>query len=348
MVNPMSVTIKDIAREAGVSYASVSRALSGSRGVSLKTAQRILAVAKELNYSPNGIARNLVNQHSKTIGLIVPDISNPFFADIALSVIHTAEKAGYQTILSNSDWEPRAQERQLQLMREQRVDGVILKPVQDAGDDVAYESLGLPAVLLHYSGSKVVSCVDTDHEYGGYLITCHLLGCGCNRIAFIGGLPDSRSNLQRLEGYTRALREAGLAPEDRLVRHGPFTSESGYALTRELLERPAPPDALFCGNDVIALGALQYAQEAGISVPRELCIAGFDGISYASLAQIRLTTIRQDRQRMGETATHLLLDAIEANAAPTVQKILLTPTLLAQATTGKRKPPAETDERRKA
>lgn len=108
MILPMSVTIKDIAREAGVSYASVSRALSGSRGVSVKTAQRILAVAKKLNYLPNGIARNLVNQRSKTLGLILPDISNPFFSDIALAVIHTAERAGYQTILSNTDWEPRA------------------------------------------------------------------------------------------------------------------------------------------------------------------------------------------------------------------------------------------------
>lgn len=214
----MSVTIKDIAREAGVSYASVSRALSGSRGVSVKTAQRILAVAKKLNYLPNGIARNLVNQRSKTLGLILPDISNPFFSDIALAVIHTAERAGYQTILSNTDWEPRAQERQLQLMREQRVDGIILKPVQDTVDGAAYENLGLPAVLLHYSGSKVVSCVDTDHDYGGYLMTRHLLDCGCRRIAFLGGLPDSRSNLQRLEGYTRALLEDGLAPDDRLVR----------------------------------------------------------------------------------------------------------------------------------
>lgn len=182
----MSVTIKDIAREAGVSYASVSRALSGSRGVSVKTAQRILAVAKKLNYLPNGIARNLVNQRSKTLGLILPDISNPFFSDIALAVIHTAERAGYQTILSNTDWEPRAQERQLQLMREQRVDGIILKPVQDTVDGAAYENLGLPAVLLHYSGSKVVSCVDTDHDYGGYLMTRHLLDCGCRRIAFLG------------------------------------------------------------------------------------------------------------------------------------------------------------------
>ena len=288
----VSVTIKDIAREAGVSYASVSRALSGSRGVSVKTAQRILAVAKKLNYLPNGIARNLVNQRSKTLGLILPDISNPFFSDIALAVIHTAERAGYQTILSNTDWEPRAQERQLQLMREQRVDGIILKPVQDTVDGAAYEDLGL---------------------------------------------PDSRSNLQRLEGYTRALLEDGLAPDDRLVRHGPFTSESGYALAKELLTLPEVeerPDALFCGNDVIALGALQYAQETGIRVPQELCIAGFDGISYASLAQIRLTTIRQDRQRMGETATHLLLDEIESNSEPAVQKVLLTPTLLAQATTG--------------
>lgn len=331
----MSVTIKDIAREAGVSYASVSRALSGSSGVSFQTAQRILEVAKRLNYSPNGIARNLVNQRSKTIGLILPDISNPFFADIALAVIHTAEQAGYQTILSNTDWETRTQERQLQLMREQRVDGVILKPAQDAGEDIAYENLGLPAVLLHYSGSRVVSCVDTDHEYGGYLITRHLLDCGCRRIAFLGGLPDSRSNLQRLEGYSRALHEAGLLPDSRLICHGPFTSENGYESAKNFMtKRTHPPDAFFCGNDVIALGALQYAQEAGIPVPEELCIAGFDGISYASLAQIRLTTIRQDRQRMGETATHLLLDAVNNRAKAPVQKILLTPTLLAQATTG--------------
>ena len=176
----------------------------------MKTAQRILAVAKKLNYLPNGIARNLVNQRSKTLGLILPDISNPFFSDIALAVIHTAERAGYQTILSNTDWEPRAQERQLQLMREQRVDGIILKPVQDTVDGAAYENLGLPAVLLHYSGSKVVSCVDTDHDYGGYLMTRHLLDCGCRRIAFLGGLPDSRSNLQRLEGYTERCWKMGL------------------------------------------------------------------------------------------------------------------------------------------
>ena len=264
---PMSVTIKDIAREAGVSYASVSRALSGSRGVSVKTAQRILAVAKKLNYLPNGIARNLVNQRSKTLGLILPDISNPFFSDIALAVIHTAERAGYQTILSNTDWEPRAQERQLQLMREQRVDGIILKPVQDTVDGAAYENLGLPAVLLHYSGSKVVSCVDTDHDYGGYLMTRHLLEMGHRRIGLMFENVSQQFMNSFCQGWELALKEEAAPREASLLLNAPNSMAGGYAKTMELLDAGEMPEAVFCASDEQAFGVLKAAHEKGVRVP---------------------------------------------------------------------------------
>lgn len=330
----MAATIKDVAREAGVSYATVSRALSGARGVSRETAKRVAAAAEKLNYSPNKAARMLVNRHSGMIGLILPDISNPFFAQLALGVTQSAQERGYQTLIFNSGWDKGAQLEQLRLMKESCVDGVLLKPCSDTEEDLCgFDGYELPLVLLNARGKNTVS-VDVDHKQGGYTLTEHLIACGFKRIAFVGGTDTSLSSKLRFEGYLQALRNNGLEAEDGLkLIGGGFSEVCGWEGTKKLMSLPCPPDAVFCCTDMVALGALQFAAENNISVPKDLGICGFDGLSFGELYGIRLTTVDQDGARMSRLATGLLTDIIE-NGKPKAEHITLAPKLVVRSTTG--------------
>lgn len=326
------ITIKDIAGKAGVSYATVSRALNGRSDVSEVTRSRIFALAQEMGYQPNAIARSLVKKKSQIIALIVPDVSNPFFADITMAVNAAADLAGYTTMVCNTSWDPVKEREKLRIMVEQRVDGIILKPTAFIRPG-ALEALNVPVVLFWHAMPDELSYIEVDHEAGSRMAVRHLIERGYRRIAFIGGQETSPSNQIRLLAYQRTIQENGLAVDPGLISYGSFRPESGYQRMAALMTLTRPPDAVFCGNDIIAMGVLQYARDNGLKVPGDFGIIGFDDISYASLPLINLSTVSQPRNKLGEQALQALLREIEIYPARARQRILVEPELKIRATT---------------
>lgn len=326
-------TIKDIADRTGVSYATVSRTLNNRSGVNPHTRDKILTAARELGYQPNLHARSLKTNQTFTLALIVPDISNPFFSDIALAVNDYAYKRGYTTILCSTNWDSQIEQAQLHQLREQRVDGIIYKPAGQILD--TFTDLQIPTIIISCLSNDHCSFIEVDNHKGGYMAALHLIECGYKRIAFIGGKRESSSNLSRLTGLVDGLTQNGSAADDDLIKFGPFTIESGYQLTQQVMEQPNPPDGIFCGNDLIALGAFQYLGEHSIRVPQDVGLIGFDDVYLASLPQIQMTTIAQPRHQMGSLAAELLLKHIENPQNPDISRILLEPQLIIRKSTRK-------------
>lgn len=329
----MEVTIKDIAKKIGVSYATVSRALNNRAGVNAETKEMILAEAKKMGYQPNAIARGLVMKHTHTIALVIPDITNPFFPEIARGVEEIASEFGYNTFLCNTNWDIRKEQIYLKALQEKRVDGIIIKPASDSEED----NLGritVPVVLFNkiLPDSKY-SCIEIDNERGGFIATKHMIESGYKRIAFIGGKPDSFSNTQRMEGYKLALQRYKYKIDESLIINGSFKTQSGYEIMSRLIESGNVPDGVFAGNDVIAFGVLQSAKEHGLDVPNELGIVGFDDIPHADLPQIQLTTIAQPKYLMGKYAVEILLNEIKNKTNKEIKKIILDPELIERKTT---------------
>jgi LacI family transcriptional regulator len=326
------ITIKDIAEKAGVSYATVSRALNGRPEVGEETRSRIIGIAEELGYQPNAIARSLVNRRSHIIALIVPDVTNPFFADITMAVNEAADQAGYTTMVCNTGWDPAKEQEKLRIMVEQRVDGIILKPTAFIRPG-ALEALDLPMVLFWHSMSDDLSYIEVDHAEGSRLAVRHLVERGKRRIAFIGGQQTSPSNQIRLLAYQQTLQEAGLPVDPQLINYGSFRESSGYRRMAALWQLAEKPDAVFCGSDIIAMGVLHYARDQHIKVPRQLAIVGFDDISFAGLPLIGLTTVSQPRDQLGRQAFAALLKEIENYPLRSRQRIIIQPELKIRQTT---------------
>ena len=326
------ITIKDIAEKAGVSYATVSRALNGRPDVSEVTRSRVFELAEEMGYQPNAIARSLVKRKSMIIALIVPDVSNPFFADITMAVNAAAEQAGYTTMVCNTGWDPVKEREKLRIMVEQRVDGIILKPTAFIRPG-ALEALNVPVVLFWHAMPDDLSYIEVDHEAGSRMAVRHLIERGYKRIAYIGGQETSPSNQIRLLAYQQTLQESSLTVDPRLISFGSFNMAGGYQRMSAMMSLPEPPDAVFCGNDIIAMGVLQYARENGVRVPEDFGIIGFDDISYASLPLINLSTVSQPRKKLGEQALQALVREIDLFPARTRQRILVEPELKVRSTT---------------
>lgn len=326
------ITIKDIAEKAGVSYATVSRALNGRAEVSPMTRSRIMALAEELGYEPNAVARSLVKRKTSTIALIVPDVANPFFADITMSVHKAAEDAGYTTIICNTGWDPAKEQEKLHIMIQQRVEGIILKPTAFIRPG-SLEKYDLPLVLFWHAMPDELSYVEVDHEKGSQMAILHLIERGARNIAYIGGHETSPSNQIRLLAYQRTLQESGLHVEPHLISFGGFDINSGYRRMEQLMQLDNPPDAVFCGNDFIAIGALQYARDHGIGVPEKVAIMGFDDIAQAALPQIGLTTIEQPRDELGRQSLEALLRDMDTFPLRNKQRILVEPRLKVRNTT---------------
>ncbi|NLU53668.1 MAG: LacI family transcriptional regulator [Clostridiaceae bacterium] len=329
----MQVTIKDIAKKTGVSYATVSRALNGRSGVKEDTRELILEVARKMGYQPNAIARGLVLKHTHTLALVIPDITNPFFPEIARGVEDAASLLGYSVFLCNTNWEANKEKLYLKTLQEKRVDGIILHPSHDVQDN-HFLDFQVPVVLLNKIPNVVeYSSIEVDNVMGGFIATKHLIEAGYKKIAFIGGSENSPSNAERKEGYKLALRKYKLPIDESLILSGKFNSESGYHNLKKLIYSGNTPDAVFGGNDVIALGVLHCAQEHGLRIPEDFGIIGFDDIPYASLPQIQLTTIEQPKYQMGRHAIELLMRAIKEEKADEVKRIILEPKLKARKTT---------------
>ncbi len=326
------ITIKDIAEKAGVSYATVSRALNGRPDVNEETRSRIFELAKEMGYQPNAIARSLVKRKSQVLALIVPDVSNPFFADITMAVNDAAEKAGYTIMVCNTGWDPIKEQEKIRVMVEQRVDGIIIKPAAFLKPGVL-EALNIPIVVFWHAMNDDLSYIEVDHDIGSRLAVSHLIERGFKRIAYIGGKETSPSNQIRLMSYQKTLQENGFTVDGELISFGAFNHESGYERLKQLLRLKNPPDAVFCANDIIAMGVLQCAQDMSIPVPGELGIIGFDDISYTSLPLINLSSVSQPRDKLGEKAFDALLEEIEHFPVRTRQHIMIEPELKVRGTT---------------
>ncbi len=329
----MSVTIVDIAKRAGVSYTTVSRALNGKKGVSAKQRANILAIANAMGYQPNEIARGLVNKSTMSIGLIIPDITNPFFPAIARGIETLARKYHYNVFLYNTSWNSEVEHDCLNALKRNRVDGIIINPSSNLNFQ-QIEDLAIPTVFLSTKvRRKDSSFVGVDNVHGGFIATKHLIESGYRRIAFIGGTTNSYSNNMRYKGYKKALRQHAIALDKKLVKSGKFATESGKQITAELLKLADPPDAIFAANDIIALGVLEQLQAAGPTLKKGFGVVGFDNIYIAGLPQIRLTTVEIPTYFMGEKAFEMLYEKISNNHIVSSSEYIIKPDLIIRDTT---------------
>ncbi|HDQ15231.1 MAG TPA: LacI family transcriptional regulator [Sediminispirochaeta sp.] len=325
----MNVTIKDIAEQARVSYATVSRALNNKYGVDPETRRRVLSVAKELNYRPNAIARGLVSNRSFTLGLILPDVTNPYFPAVAAGIEAGAQERGYSVFLCNTNWDTRRETNYIKLLSERRVDGIIHAPV---GNTLNEETEGLlPTVYVSNAPKNArQSSVIIDNIRGGYLATKHLIDCGYESVGFVGvSEHETMANNDRLEGYKTAFRRYGKEIKQDYIKFGDFRQETGYKIIQTMIADRSYPQAIFAENDVLAIGILHGIKDMGLRVPDDIALIGFDDISFSAYQEIQLSTISQPKERMGRLAVDLLIDEIEsgdAKAAP--RRVILEPELI--------------------
>lgn len=326
------VNIADVAREAGVSAQTVSRALNNKGEISPDTRERVLATVERLGYRPNTLARGLVTQKTSTLGLVVPDIANPFFSEVARGAEDAAHDEGYSLLLCNAMENPAREMEALRTLDAQSVDGIILCSSRLSDNDLTSMMGSLPAVVLVNRNLPIGSmrCACIDDEAGAYGAVGHLLGSGRRTIAFLAGPAASNSGRRRGLGYRRALAEAGLAADPGLTLECAPDLEGGYEAARQMLAARPQTDALLCYNDLVAVGALQALTALGRRVPEEVAVIGFDDILLAALVMPPLTTLRSDRQRLGAEAVRLLVRALDG-CAEGCEDIMLQPELVVRA-----------------
>jgi LacI family transcriptional regulator len=324
------VTIKDVAREAGVSLGTASQALRGRSSVRETTRRRVVAVAARLRYRPSAVARGLVTRRTDTIGLLVSDITHSFFIRAVRTIEAIAQEHGFTVMLCNTDEDPAREAEYLRVLAERRVDGIIL--ATSAATPTAFREVRRQAVPLVFFDRKVpgvpASSVTVDGVAGGRLAARHLLGLGHRRIAIIHGPLACAYGVGRLQGYREALHEAGVRPVPALMRQGNFKADSGYALARELLGLVRKPTALFCTNTLLTLGALQAVQERGIRIPEELSLIGYDDVEWCALMHPPLTVVAQPVHDVGQEAMRLLLEQIGSARTRRPQHVILKPELI--------------------
>ncbi|MDX8467772.1 substrate-binding domain-containing protein [Mesorhizobium sp. VK23B] len=316
-------TIADVARYAGVSVATVSHVMNRTRHVEPETAERVRAAITALRYSPNSLARSLRRGETKTIGLLLPDNSNPFFASVARQIEDAGFVAGYTVILCNSDGSAEKEERYLSVLMAKQIDGLIFAGSSDHARVFASLSTAVPAVLLDREIHSVhVDSVLVDHDHGGYLAGRYLVGLGHKRIGVIGGPRDSSSSPARLRGFTRALEEAGLALSPSSVVDSDYHFAGGRLAMERLMEQAPEITAVFACNDLMAMGAITALRSRGLRVPDDMSLVGFDDIPYAVTTWPPLTTIAQPVEKIGTRAVSLLLERVGEPTAPSRREVL--------------------------
>ncbi len=327
-------TIREVASRAGVSPTTVSHVINNTRFVSADARQRVLDAMAELNYRPNVLARSLRRGETRTLGLILPDSANPFFAEIARAIEDTAFRNGYNVILGNSENELTKEQVYVDVLVNKQVDGLIFVATGDHSPSL--EQLvrdGLPVVVVdrRLSGLEV-DTVLTDNLQGGLTAIRYLLDLGHRQIACITGPSNLTPSAERVIGYRQALQERSLPVDETLIRKGDFHPHSGYLAVSQLLHSAPRPTAFFICNDMMAIGALRALAEAGLQVPQDCSLVGYDDIELASYITPPLTTIRQDKNAMADAAVQLLLERIADPGLPARTRILPTRLVERQST----------------
>ncbi|WP_439871240.1 substrate-binding domain-containing protein [Pseudomonas syringae] len=327
-------TIKDVAALAGISYTTVSHVLNKTRPVSEPVRLKVEAAIAQLDYVPSAVARSLKAKTTSTIGLLIPNGMNPYFAELARGIEDYCERNGFCVILCNSDDNPEKQRSYLRVLLEKRVDGLIVSSVAgDTSVTCGLTEVRTPLVIVDRELQGIdADMVRIDHEQGAWLATRHLLDLGHRHIACIAGPRESAVAELRLAGYRRAMQQVSIEVGAGWAVHSEFTSPAGHEAAGRLLAEHAPT-AIFAGNDVIAIGVLRAAAERSIRVPQDLSVIGFDDIQISRYVYPALTTVGQSIMQLGETAAGMLLSRIASPHATPVEKRLVKPCVVVREST---------------
>ena len=331
----MATTLQDVAKKAGVSAITVSRALNNTGHVSPRTRERIEHVVAELNYVPNALASSLRSQRTQLLALLLTDITNPFWTTVARGVEDAAIAAGYAVILCNTDENPDKEARYLDLLLRRRVDGLIVAPTTESAALLQnLKRRQVPFVLMDRQVSGLTADSVRGDSYGGaYQLTRHLLDTGYHEVAMIGGPATVSTADDRVRGYQAALREAGIAPDADLIRRGPYRQAWGCAAMQDLLARGRKPTAVFAGNNVIALGVMEALHADNLRVPDDVAVVSFDDFPPSVGALPFLTAVVQPAADLGRQALRLLLDRL-ADPDRAAQDVVLPTELIVRQSCG--------------
>jgi len=334
----MTVRMKDIAKDLGISQATVSKVLREHPDIGEKTRQRVMQRIKELDYQPNPLARSLVTGRSYLIGLIAPSLLHPFFAEIARALSSAIRDKGYSLIVSSSEEDPELENEEISRLLGRRLDALVIASSGSSIDLLQkMESKAQPFVLIDRDlNGLAANFVGVDDKKAGRLATEHLIDMGCRRIAHIRG-QDNSTGVGRFEGYKQALRERGIGfSEDYVVRRNYVDTETtrqGMEAMRLLLERNPRPDGVFCFNDPLAIGAMTTILDAGLRIPEDIALIGCGNLPINDCLRVPLSSIDQQSQQIGQRAAELVLSLIEAKQPPRARTIVLEPTLIVRSST---------------
>ena len=332
----MPVRLKDIARDLGVSLITVSKAVRGMDDISEETRQRVLKRMAELNYRPNMMARGLASGKTNIVGLVVPDLLHPFFAEFAKSLNGVLRKHNYGLILTSSEEDPEIEQQEIRTVLARGIDALLIASCQPTLQGFyGVDDQRTPFILIDRDFPNLrANFVGTDDYSAGLMATRHLLAAGKRRIAHIAG-PELAPGADRLRGYKDALKEAGISPLQRFIisnaRVEEVGEEVGRRAMRTLLKIRPRPDAVFCYNDLTAIGAMHATLEAGLSIPQDIAFIGCGNVRYSDYLRIPLSSVDQSTGKLGEEAGKLALDLIKNGTVPPSQHIRLEPKLVVRA-----------------
>lgn len=310
----MGVTIKEVAKKANTSVATVSRVINKSGFVSEKLKNQVIKSIKKLNYHPNAVAKSLKNEKTYMIGLLISDITNPFFSSIVKAVENTLNKEGYTVILCNTAEDINKEKKYLKELMGRQIDGLIVSAVSDQGDH--FQSLiedHLPLVFVNRTpnGLKTKNAVLTDNKKGGFMATDYLIKLGHSRVGAILGPDTKNTGRERKKGYLKALVENGIDINESIIKVGDFSLRSGYYLIKELINMDMPPSAVFIANNQMTLGAIEGLKNLHIKIPEEISIVGFDYSQWMRVVEPKITTVVQQSYQLGKESANKLLSIIE-------------------------------------
>ncbi len=329
-------TIRDVARAAGVSVATVSHVINGTRPVAPETAERVRRAMEALDYRPNAVAQSLRTRKTHVIGAVVSDITNPFFATLVRGAEDAAIEAGYSLIVCNSDESPEKEDRYVRLLRRRQMDGFLISPVGD-GSNKAIQELPqwkIPFVFIDRRAKGIeADAVLSDNVGGAYQATKHLIERGHRRIGIILGIEGATTTEERLAGYRKALSEKGIPFADELITYGGYRVEGGRKMTERLLSLPEPPTAIFSTNNLMTVGVLRELFNQRMTIPQDMAVIGFDDLEWAELVQPPFTVMIQHPYEIGRKAMELLLERIAKKSTERFREVRYSTQLIVRGST---------------
>jgi LacI family transcriptional regulator len=336
------VRLKDIAQDLGLSTVTISKVLRDHSDISEETRKRVLKRMEELHYQPNFAARALITGRTYTIGLVVPDLLHPFFAQVAKAISSVISKQGYSLMITSSEEDPQLERQEIEQLLARRVDAVVIASAQWTVESFRrIEAMHIPYVLIdRYFVGLAANFVGVDDEQVGFIATQHMIEQGCQRIAHIRG-PETSTAQGRVEGYRRALGAHNLSPlPEHLISIGTSGDDrgepGGYEAAKRLLACDPRPDGIFCFNDPIALGAMRAILDAGLRIPEDIAVAGCGNISYSDFLRVPLTSVDQDSYAIGLRAAEMALSLVGSDEIVRPQKVLTDVQLMVRASTQRR------------